>query len=89
MTDEVIATSQNYLFNQQIMDVDGKAYRITGRLDGSSNTLLVSSIGGNGGALQFCTTHSIAYRIQHTCTECGMQVRQQGLEAGVTSCDTP
>jgi hypothetical protein len=79
----------DYLFNQQIMDLDGKAYRITGRLEDPANTLLVASIGGNGGALQFCITHSIAYGIHDTCSQCRGQVVNKGLEAGVTSCDTP
>lgn len=79
----------DYLFNQQIMDLNGKAYRITGRLEDPANTLLVSSVGGNGGALQFCITHSIAYQIQETCAACRDQVLPSGLEAGVTTCDTP
>lgn len=79
----------DYLFNQQIMDADGKAYRIISRLEDPADTLLVSIIGGNGGALQFCTRHSIAYRIQDTCTVCRDHVPKMGLEAGVTTCDTP
>jgi hypothetical protein len=89
MNDGVIEPPINYLFNQQIMDAEGRAYRITGRLEDPANTLLVSSIGGNGGALQFCIAHSVAYGIHDTCTSCRDQVVLKGLEAGVTSCDTP
>lgn len=84
MTDEV-----NYLFGQQIMDANEKAYRIISRMEDPANTLLVSSVGGNGGALQFCITHSIAYSIHDTCSSCRTQVLEQGLGTGVTSCDTP
>lgn len=65
-----------FLYNQQIMGADHKAYRIIGRIDGKEHTLLVSIVGGDGGALMFCTEHSIAYSVNGKCVGCQNAVRE-------------
>lgn len=67
----------------------GKTYVMIGQVKGMDKTLLVTLIRGNGGAVMFCQKHQFAYSIHGKCAECQNAPRDETLEVGVTTCDTP
>lgn len=69
-------------------NTDQNFYTI-GDVRGRENTLLVTLVGGNGGAVMFCTTHDFAYPIKGQCAECQNATHEVATEAGVATCYTP
>ena len=63
----------DYLFRQEIFDEQQNKYYITARTD-DENVLSVTLAGGNGGALNFCIKHQIAYPVQSNCECCRLDV---------------
>jgi hypothetical protein len=55
---------------------NGKEFYTLGPVEGRTNTLAVTPIGGKGETLFYCQTHQFAYRIHEACLECRMQVRE-------------
>lgn len=76
---------------QQVKAVNtNQSYYMIGQVRGMDKTLMVTPVGGNGGAVMFCQIHSFAYSINHgSCTECQNAPRDEAIEAGVTACYTP
>jgi acyl CoA:acetate/3-ketoacid CoA transferase beta subunit len=65
------------------------AYYTIGKVKDKKNTLLVTAVKGNGGAMFFCQTHDEVYPIKSRCAQCQNAVVDVPADASVTSCDTP
>lgn len=63
----------DYLFRQEIFDVEQNKYYILARTE-DENVLHVTPADGNGGGLNFCIKHQIAYPHKSNCEGCRLDV---------------
>ncbi len=68
--DDIILVEEFVWMKRIMAKNDGNHYYMIGRVIGKENTLLVSLVGGNGGALMFCQKHDHVYSIKGSCVEC-------------------
>lgn len=81
---------QSVAWMQRVIDkTSGKEFYTLGPMDNMKDTLAVTPVGGSGETVFFCRRHNFAYGIHEACLDCRSQVRDEPLEGGVTSCDTP
>lgn len=66
-----------------------KDYYMIGQVRGIKDTLLVTLVNGNGGAVMFCQKHQAVYPLKGKCSECQNAVVEVAIETDATSCGTP
>lgn len=68
---------------------DHKDYYMIGQVAGRINTLLVTLVNGNGGAVMYCQTHGFVYPLKGKCAGCLNAPHEAPIDATATTCSTP
>ena len=81
---------ETFVWMRIVQDAQTKQkYYSVGQVKDVEHTLLVTLVGGKGGAVFFCTKHNEAFPYKHHCASCLNEVVDVADDASVTSCDTP